>query len=105
VRALAREAREEGVRLSSPVAAATLTAALTRAVEDATEGPDRAAVDAAGRLVTLARELALDVDMDAAQERIHEALRPGGAEGADRDLLIPLARRLGVSSRPIDVHG
>jgi hypothetical protein len=105
VRALAREAREEGVRLSSPVAAATLTAALTRAVEDATDRPDRAAVDAAGRLVTLARELALDVDMDAAQERIHEALRPGGAEGADRDLLIPLARRLGVSSRPIDVHG
>jgi hypothetical protein len=105
VRALAREAREEGVRLSSPVAAATLTAALTRAVEEATARPDRAAVDAAGRLVTLARELALDVDMDAAQERIHEALRPGGAEDTDRELLVPLARRLGVSTRPIDVHG
>ena len=105
VRALAREAREEGVRLSSPAAAATLTAALTRAVEEATARPDRAAVEAAGRLVTLARELALDVDMDVAQERIHEALRPGGAADADRELLVPLARRLGVSSRPIHVHG
>jgi Domain of unknown function (DUF3536)/Glycosyl hydrolase family 57 len=105
VRALAREAREEGVRLSSPAAAATLTAALTRAVEEAAARPDRAAVEAAGRLVTLARELPLDVDMDVAQERIHEALRPDGAADADRELLVPLARRLGVSSRPIDVHG
>ena len=105
VRALAREAREEGVRLSSPAAAATLTAALTRAVDEAAARPDRSAVEAAGRLVTLARELALDVDMDAAQERIHEALRPGSEDDADRELLVPLARRLGVSSRPIDVHG
>jgi Domain of unknown function (DUF3536)/Glycosyl hydrolase family 57 len=104
VRALAREAREEGVALSSPVAAATLTQALTRAVADAVDRPDRAAVDAATALVVLARELGLDVGLDAAQERIHEALRPGGAEGESRDLLVPLARRLGVSSRPIDVH-
>ena len=104
VRALAREAREEGVALSSPVAAATLTQALTRAVADAVDRPDRAAVDAATALVVLARELGLDVGLDAAQERIHEALRPGGAEGEARDVLVPLARRLGVSSRPIDVH-
>jgi hypothetical protein len=105
VRALAREAREEGVRLSSPAAAATLTRALTRAVEEAAARPARAAVEAAGQLVTLARELAIDVELDAAQERIHEALRPGGATGAEQELLVPLARRLGVSSQPLDLRG
>ncbi len=100
VRALAREAREEGVRLASPKAAATLEQAVTRAVDQAATRPERATVEAATALVTLARELALDVNLDAAQERIHDALR---ADRQPTDLLAPLARRLGVSSRPMDL--
>ena len=44
-------------------------------MEEAAARPGRATVEAAGQLVTLARELAIDVELDAAQERIHEALR------------------------------
>ena len=105
VRALAREAREEGVRLSSPGGGRHAD----RGADPGGRGGDSPPRSGGGgggrRLVTLARELALDVDMDVAQERIHEALRPGGAADMDRELLVPLARRLGVSSRPIDVHG
>jgi hypothetical protein len=100
VRALAREAREEGVRLASPKAAATLERAVTRAVDEAAARPERSTVEAASSLVTLARELALDVDLDAAQERLHDALR---ADGQPADALLPLARRLGVSSHPLDL--
>jgi hypothetical protein len=100
VRALAREAREEGVRLASPKAAATLERAVTRAVDEAAARPERSTVEAASALVTLARELALDVDLDAAQEHLHDALR---ADGQPADTLLPLARRLGVSSHPLDL--
>jgi hypothetical protein len=100
VRAVAREAREEGVRMASPKAAATLEHAVTRAVDEAAARPERSRVEAATALVTLARELALDVNLDAAQERIHDALR---ADRQATDALAPLARRLGVSSHPMEL--
>jgi Domain of unknown function (DUF3536)/Glycosyl hydrolase family 57 len=100
VRALAREAREEGVRLASPKAAATLEHAVTRAVDEAATRPERTTVEAATALVTLARELALDVNLDAAQERLHDALH---TDTHPTEVLLPLARRLGVSTHPIDL--
>jgi hypothetical protein len=102
-RNLAHEAREEGVRLSSPRAAALLTRALTRAVDAAAARPDAPRVEAATGMVTLARELALAVDLDAAQERVYEALRSRAYDDAGREALAPLARRLGLSARPLDV--
>jgi hypothetical protein len=88
------------VRLASPKAAATLEDAVTRAVDEAVARPERATVEVATSLVTLARELALDVDLDAAQERLHDALR---ADGGPAEALLPLARRLGVSTHPLDL--
>jgi hypothetical protein len=105
VRALAREAREEGVRLGSPKAATMLKRAVTRAVEDAATRPGRATVEAATGMVSLARELAPAVDLDVAQERVYDALRRDRLDAAARELLAPLARRLGVASRPIDLPG
>jgi hypothetical protein len=99
VRALAREAREEGVRLSSPRAAATLERAVTQAAAAAAESADPGAIVAATGMVTLARELALDVNLDAAQELVHAALGVDGPARLDaecRRRLTPLARRLGI---------
>jgi hypothetical protein len=56
-------------------------------------------------MVRLARELGLSVSLDVAQERVYDALTRRGLDGATRDLLVPLAQRLGVSPRPIDVPG
>jgi hypothetical protein len=99
VRVLAREAREEGVRLSSPRAAATLERAVARAAAAAAEAADPAAILAATGMVTLARELALEVDLDAAQELVLAALGEDGPPALDaeaRRRLTPLARRLGI---------
>ena len=104
-RALAREAREEGVRLASPRAAALLGRGLTAAVEGAATDPSPTAVEAATAMVRLARELALEVDLDPAQERLYEALRAPGLAPAGREALTPLARRLGLSPDPLDVPG
>ncbi|HET6951641.1 MAG TPA: DUF3536 domain-containing protein [Acidimicrobiales bacterium] len=102
VRALAREAREEGVRLASPWAAAMLVRAATRAVEEAAAEPDEPRVAAAAGMVRLVRELAIEVGLDAAQERVYDALcRDGSRAGLAR--LAPLARRLGVSPEPADL--
>ena len=102
-RALAREAREEGVRLASPRAAALLGRGLTAAVEAAAADPSPPAVAAATGMVRLARELALAVDLDAAQERIYEALRGPDLDPAGRETLAPLARRLGLAATPLAV--
>ncbi|HEX6567890.1 MAG TPA: DUF3536 domain-containing protein [Acidimicrobiales bacterium] len=99
VRALAREAREEGVRLSSPAASSALARAVGRAVDAAATTPTRATVDAAVGMACLARELGLDVPLDVAQERVHEALGDHPLDADRRRLLAPLARRLGLASR------
>jgi Domain of unknown function (DUF3536)/Glycosyl hydrolase family 57 len=103
VRAVVREAREEGVRLASPTAASLLEQAVGRAVDDAAAAPDGATVERAVGMLRLARELALDVHIDVAQERVHDALRDPGLDDGARELLAPLARRLGVASRPLDL--
>ncbi len=107
VRALAREAREEGVNLASPVAAAELERAVSRAVDHAATAPTTATVEAALGMVRLVRELALDVSLDVPQERIHDALGRGRDRLDDgaRALLTPLARRLGVAPRPVHLRG
>jgi Domain of unknown function (DUF3536)/Glycosyl hydrolase family 57 len=105
VRALAREARQEGVRLASPRAAALLARAVTRAVEEAAADPDDPRVAAAAGMVRLARELAVDVGLDAAQERVYDAVRRDGLDPEARSRLAPLARRLGVAPDPAPVPG
>ncbi len=105
VRSLVREAREEGVRPSSPVAAAALADVVSRAVDDAAATPDEATVERAVGLVRLVREVALDVSFDAAQERVHAALRDPRVGDDARARLAPLARRLGVSPRPLPLPG
>jgi hypothetical protein len=102
---VARQAREQGVRISSPRAAAALARAIDRAVAVAAGRPSPATVDAARGMVRLARELGLSVSLDVAQERVYDALTRPGLDVATRDLLVPLAQRLGVSPRPIDVPG
>jgi Domain of unknown function (DUF3536)/Glycosyl hydrolase family 57 len=105
VRSLVREAREEGVRPSSPVAAAVLADVVSRAVDDAAATPDEATVERAVSLVRLVREVALDVSFGAAQERVHAALRDPRMGDEARARLAPLARRLGVSPRPLPLPG
>jgi hypothetical protein len=104
-RAVARQAREQGVSISSPRAAAALERAIDRAVAVAAGRPSPATVDAARGMVRLDRELGLSVSLDVAQERVYDALTRPGLDAATRDLLVPLAQRLGVSPRPIDVPG
>lgn len=103
VQALVREAREEGVRLASPAAAAALEQAVGRAVDDAAATPGGATVEAAVGMVRLARELSLDVRVDVAQEHVYDALRSDRLDDGARALLAPLARRLGVAARPLDL--
>jgi hypothetical protein len=77
VRAVVREAREEGVQIRSRRAAGALERALVAAVATAVEGagePVDAAVDAAVGMVRLARELDMPVDLGIAQERVYEAI-------------------------------
>jgi hypothetical protein len=97
VRALVREARQEGVQPSSPVAAAALAEVVARAVDDAATSPDDRTVARAVALVRLVRGVALDVSLDVAQERVLAALRDPRLDGAARAVLAPLARRLGVA--------
>jgi Domain of unknown function (DUF3536)/Glycosyl hydrolase family 57 len=104
-RAVARDAREQGVRLASPRAAAALGRAIDRAVAVAAVRPSPGTVEAARGMVRLARELGQHVSLDVAQERVYDALTRPGPEDPSRDLLAPLAQQLGVSPRPIDVPG
>jgi hypothetical protein len=101
VQSMARSAREEGVVLASPKAAVALERAVARAVAAAAGTPDAASVDAAIGMVALVRELGLEVRLDVAQERIHDALVGDGLDDGARDRLARLARRLGVSPRPL----
>jgi hypothetical protein len=99
VRAVARQAREEGVRVASRRAASMLADAVSAAVSAATAAPGAATVDAAVGMVCLARELAIDVPLDVAQERIHDALADRRLDERTRELLTPLGRRLGLACR------
>jgi len=103
VRALAREGREEGARIASPAAAALLADAVDRAVAAATASPSDPAVEAAVGMVALAREVAIGVGLDRAQERIHEVLAGPDLDDDTRTLLTPLALRLGVAPHPMDL--
>ena len=104
-RAVAREAREQGVRVSSPGAAAALERSVDRAVAVAADRPGPETVDAARGMVRLSRVLGLDVRVDGAQERLHEALARPDLDEATRELLAPLAHRLGVATHPIALPG
>jgi hypothetical protein len=68
-------------------------------VSAATAAPGAATVDAAVGMVCLARELAIDVPLDVAQERIHDALADRRLDERTRELLTPLGRRLGLACR------
>jgi hypothetical protein len=96
VQAVAREAREEGVHVGSPRAAAALERVLVAAVDEAVTEPSEATVKAAIGLVDLARELGVPVNLDVAQERCYDALRPDDLDPTTRDLLHPLSRTLGL---------
>jgi len=104
-RAVARQSREQGVRIASPRAGAALGRAIDRAVAVAAGRPSPATVDAARGMVRLARELGQEVSLDVAQERVYDALTRPGPQDGSRELLAPLAQQLGVSPRPIDVPG
>jgi hypothetical protein len=105
VGALVREAREEGVRPSSPAAAAALADVVRRAVDEAAATPDDATVERAVGMLRLVRAVALDVSLDGAQERVHAALRDPRTGDEARARLAPLARRLGVSPHPLPLPG
>jgi hypothetical protein len=104
VRAVVREAREEGVPLDSRRSAALLERALGRAVGEAAASPDRATVGRAVGMVRLSRELGLATNLEIAQELVYDALRDPRVGAAARDQLAPLARRLGVAVRPLDIQ-
>jgi hypothetical protein len=100
-RAVVREAREEGVRVTSPRAAAALSRAVARAVDQASTEVTDPAVSAAVGMVTLVRELDLDVDLSVAQELVYDAMRDGDRLAPqDRARLVPLAGLLGVAVAP-----
>jgi hypothetical protein len=98
VQAVAREAREEGVHIGSPRAAEALERVLVAAVDEAVTEPDEASVKAAIGMVDLARELSVPVNLDVAQEHCHDALRPDDLDPATREVLLPLARALGLAT-------
>jgi hypothetical protein len=97
VRAIAREAREEGVQITSPRAAAALERALVGSVAEATgELSDDAVIGAVG-MVELARELGMPVNLGHAQEQVYETLHDDAVAPERRDLLRPLGRALGLA--------
>jgi hypothetical protein len=93
-----REAREEGVRLASPRAAAALARAVARAVDEASTQVSDATVEAAIGMVQLARELDLGVDVGVAQELVYDAVTDDRLAPEDRGRLVPLAQLLGVAA-------
>lgn len=96
VQAVAREAREEGVQISSPRAGEALARALEAAADEAAEAPTPESVEAAIAMVLLARELGIPVDVGTAQEHVYDALSRGDLGPRQRDILRPLGRSLGL---------
>jgi uncharacterized protein DUF3536/glycosyl hydrolase family 57 len=98
VQAVARQAREEGVHISSHRAAEALERVLLGAVGQAVADPADGTVKAAVGLVELARELGVPVDLTVAQEQVYDALHPEGEPDATlRGALRPLTRALGLA--------
>ena len=97
LRAIVREAREEGVQISSPRASEALGRALVAAVEEAAADPGEPTVAAAVGMVELARELGVPVDFGVAQERVHDAIAADDADPNVRATLRPLSRILGLA--------
>jgi Domain of unknown function (DUF3536)/Glycosyl hydrolase family 57 len=100
VRAVAREAREEGVRLGSRRAAAALSQAVARAVDAASSEVTDESVAAAVGMVTLVRDLDVDVELGVAQELVYDAVHDGRLRADERARLSELAGLLGVSVTP-----
>jgi hypothetical protein len=99
-RAVVREAREEGLRVTSPRAGAVLSRAVARAVDQASTEVTDSSVGAAVGMVALVRDLELDVDVSVAQELVYDALRDERLAPEDRARLVPLAGLLGVAVAP-----
>jgi hypothetical protein len=97
VRAVVREAHEEGVHIGSLRAAEALERALGAAVANAAAERTKDAVEAAVGMVTLARELSVPVDMGVAQEHIYDALSEPALDPVVRDTLRPLGLALGLA--------
>jgi len=97
VEAVAREAREEGVQLSSPRAGEVLARLLVGAVDEAASAVAPEAVDAAVGMVELALELGVPVDMGVAQQHIYDAINRAELTDPERDRLRPLGRALGLA--------
>jgi len=100
-RAVARTARQEGVRLTSPRASRALARALARAVDRASLEPTEEAVADASGMVALTWDLGLPVDFTVAQELVYDALRDERLPPKDRRRLAPLAAGLGVAVSPL----
>jgi hypothetical protein len=96
---IVREAREEGVQISSPRAAEALGRALVAAVDEAAADPGEATVGAAVGMVELARELGVPVEFGTAQERAYEAVTGPAAQSDPtiRATLQPLTHILGLA--------
>ncbi len=90
--AIARDARESGVALDTPVARGILERLVLGAVEEALR--DGAAVDAALGMLEVADDLGLEPSIDRAQELVYDALASGSG-AADR--LRELGARLGLA--------
>jgi len=97
VRAVVREAREEGVHIGSPRAAEALERALVTTVVNAIAEQTEDAVEGAVGMVALARDLSVPVDLGVAQEYIYAALTAQPHDPATHDLLRPLGLALGLS--------
>jgi hypothetical protein len=97
VRAVVREAREEGVQIGSPRAAEALERALVTAVAHAVAEGTGDAVDGAIGVVALARDLSVPVDLGVAQELLYAAFTAEPYDPAAHDRLRPLGLALGLA--------
>jgi alpha-amylase/alpha-mannosidase (GH57 family) len=96
--AIARDAQDSGLAVTTPAVIATLNRVALAAVERAAAEPTREAVKVAMALLRLAGDLrlqghpAVNPAVEAAQERLYEALRDGGSPS-----LRPLAEVLNLA--------
>jgi alpha-amylase/alpha-mannosidase (GH57 family) len=90
-RAVVRDARRLDLQLATPHAAGAMARTLLAAVEAAVAEPAPERVGAALSMVRLVRDLGLEIDIDRAQEVVHDAMAGTG------DVLAPLAEALGLA--------
>jgi hypothetical protein len=82
-RAIAADARAEGVSVDSPGAREALGRAILRAVGTAIASADEAHIEAAIGMIRLARELGVAADLDHVQEAVYDALTSGDVGAGD----------------------